>query len=174
LTSSDGGAVEPPARLVEVGRVTKPHGLRGQVVVDLITDRDERVGPGARLHSDVGPLVVASARPQLKRAGHTPRHHWIVAFEGYEGREAVESLRGLVLRAEPIDDPDELWVDDLVGAEVVLTTTGAPVGTCVAVVANPASDLLELDSGALVPVVFVTEHAPGRVVIDPPEGLFDL
>ena len=39
---------------------------------------------------------------------------------------------------------------------------------------NPASDLLVLDSGALVPVVFVTGHAPGHVTIDPPEGLFDL
>jgi 16S rRNA processing protein RimM len=174
LSPSDGTA-EPPAKaLVEVGRVTKPHGLRGQVVVDLITDRDERVGAGARLHSDLGPLVVASARPQLKRAGHTPRHHWIVAFEGYDGREAVESLRGLVLQAEPIDDPDEMWVDDLVGADVVLVSTGESVGTCVAVVANPASDLIELESGALVPVVFVVEHGPDRVVIDPPDGLFDL
>ena len=40
--------------------------------------------------------------------------------------------------------------------------------------ANPAADLLELDSGALVPVVFVVDHAPGRVTIDPPEGLLDL
>ena len=160
--------------LVEVGRVTKPHGLRGQVVVDLITDRDERVGPGAELQTDRGPLVVASARPQPKKAGHTPHNQWVVAFEGYSGREAVEGLRGLILRAEPIDDPDELWVDDLVGAYVVLVSTGASVGTCVAVVANPASDLIELESGALVPVVFVVEHGPDRVVIDPPDGLFDL
>jgi 16S rRNA processing protein RimM len=41
-------------------------------------------------------------------------------------------------------------------------------------VANPASDLLELDSGALVPIVFVVDHAEGRVTIDPPDGLFDL
>jgi 16S rRNA processing protein RimM len=171
--SPSGGTAEPP-KLVEVGRVLKPHGLRGQVLVDLITDRDERVGPGARLRSDAGPLVVATARRRPKRAGHTPHNQWVVAFEGYDGLDAVEGLRGLVLRAEPIDDPDELWVDDLVGAEVVLGATGAPVGTCVAVVANPASDLLELDGGALVPVVFVTEHGPGRVVIDPPDGLFDL
>ncbi len=43
-----------------------------------------------------------------------------------------------------------------------------------AVVANPASDLLELDSGALVPVVFVVDRAPGRIVIDPPAGLFEV
>ena len=39
---------------------------------------------------------------------------------------------------------------------------------------NPAADLLVLDSGALVPVVFITAHEQGRVTIDPPEGLFDL
>ena len=48
------------------------------------------------------------------------------------------------------------------------------MGRCTGVVANPAADLLELDSGALVPVVFVVDHTPGRVTIDPPEGLFDL
>ena len=48
------------------------------------------------------------------------------------------------------------------------------LGRCTAVVANPAHDLLELDSGALVPIVFVVSNEPGRVVIDPPEGLFDL
>ena len=51
---------------------------------------------------------------------------------------------------------------------------GTTRGTCVSVVANPAADLLELDTGALVPVVFVTEHAAGRIVIAPPDGLFDL
>jgi 16S rRNA processing protein RimM len=161
-------------KLVEVGRIARPHGLRGEVVVDLLTDREERVAPGAALVGDAGPLVVATARRQLKRTGHTPRQHWIVAFEGYEGRDAVEGLRGTVLRAEPIDDPDEIWVDDVVGAEVVLAGSGASVGRCVALQANPASDLLELDNGALVPVVFVVEHQPGRVVIDPPEGLLDL
>jgi 16S rRNA processing protein RimM len=39
---------------------------------------------------------------------------------------------------------------------------------------NPAADLLELDSGALVPVTFVVSAAEGVVTIDPPEGLFDL
>ena len=74
--------------------------------------------------------------------------------------------------AEPLDDPDELWVHELVG-EAVVETDGTARGRCVAVVENPAADLLELDSGALVPVVFVVDHADGRIVIDPPAGLFD-
>lgn len=163
--------------LVEVGRITRPHGLRGEVVVVLTTDRDERVAVGSRLETDRGPLqVVTSRREQRKgQQRHNNRYtqHWVVAFEGHVGREAAEALRGLVLRAERIEDPDALWIDDLVGTKVELAS-GDPVGTCVAVIANPASDLLELDSGALVPVVFITSHTAGTVVIDPPDGLFDL
>jgi 16S rRNA processing protein RimM len=158
--------------LLEVGRIGRPHGLRGEVVVRLTTDRDERLAPGSVLQTDAGELVVVAARPHQDR--------WIVSFEGCHRREDVEGLRGKVLRAEALDDPDELWVHDLVGAEVVTAEPagGERVGTCVAVVANPASDLLELDSGALVPVVFVVgvdhEDGRGRVTIDPPEGLLDL
>lgn len=152
--------------LVEVARVGKPHGLKGEVVVKLVTDREERVAPGTVLHTEQGDLVVATSRRHQQR--------WLVRFEGSASREDAEALRGLVLQAEPLDDPDEMWVHDLVGAEVVLAATGERVGTCVSLVANPASDLLELDGGSLIPVVFVTEHTPGRVVVDPPEGLLDL
>lgn len=163
MTGTGAGAEAGP--LLEVGYVAKPHGLRGEVVVRLTTDRVERVAPGTVLHTDGGDLSIVDSRPHQDR--------WIVVFEGVDSREAADRLRGRALRAEPIEDPDELWVHDAVGASVV-TVAGDVVGTCVSVVANPASDLLELDSGALVPVVFVTDRAPGRLTIDPPEGLFDL
>jgi 16S rRNA processing protein RimM len=153
------------ADLLEVGRITKPHGLRGEVVVKLLSDRAGRLDPGAILSSLRGDLVVRTARPHQDR--------WIVAFEGRTSREDADQLRGLVLKAEPVDDPDELWVHQLVGAAVV-TTAGDAVGRCTGVIANPAADLIELDSGALVPVVFVVDHDAERVVIDPPDGLFDL
>ena len=153
------------AALLEVGRITKPHGLRGEVVVNLITDRVERLDPGAVLASERGDLVVRAAR----------RHHdrWIVAFEGRSTREQADELRGLTLRAEAVDDPDELWVHDMVGAAVV-TVAGDAVGRCVGVIANPAADLIELEGGALVPVVFVVDHTAARITIDPPDGLFEL
>ena len=78
-----------------------------------------------------------------------------------------------MLRAAPLDDPDALWVDDLVGASVV-EANGTERGTIVAVVENPAHDLLELDTGALVPVVFVRSVDAGVVTVDVPDGLFDL
>ena len=155
--------------MLEVGRITRPHGLRGEVVVVLTTDRTQRLAPGSVLASDRGDLVVRAARPHQDR--------WIVAFEGLASREDADRVRATVLRAEviddPDDDPDELWLHEVVGAGVV-TVGGDDLGRCVAVVANPAADLIELEGGALVPVTFVVGHGDGRITIDPPDGLFDL
>ena len=77
------------------------------------------------------------------------------------------------MSADPIDDPDELWVHELIGAEVV-DQAGTRRGVVEQVVDNPASDLLELDTGYLVPVRFVTALDPGvTVTVDVPAGLFD-
>ena len=75
--------------------------------------------------------------------------------------------------AEAVDDDTELWVHELIGTTVV-DVAGIERGRCVAVIANPAADLLELEGGALVPVVFVVERTAERVVVDPPAGLFEL
>jgi 16S rRNA processing protein RimM len=161
------GDADSGLTLLEVGRIARPHGLRGEVVVDLVTDRVERLAPGSRLATrrDGFALEVEASRPHQGR--------FIVRFAGVHDREAADGLRSLVLLAEPIDDPTELWVHDAVGAAVV-DVSGTPCGVVAAVVANPASDLLELDTGALVPAVFVVSHAPGRIVIDPPAGLLDV
>jgi 16S rRNA processing protein RimM len=151
--------------LLEVGFVTKAHGIRGEVIVRLTTDRAERVDPRAVLQTKRGPMTVVSSRPHQR--------DWIVLFEGVPDRNAAEELRGLKLLAEPLDDPDALWVHELVGCAVT-EADGTDRGTITAIEVNPASDLLVLASGALVPLTFVTERHPGRVVIDPPPGLFDL
>lgn len=151
--------------MLEVGRVTKAHGVRGEVVVALVTDRLERVAPGSVLFADGRSLRVASSRPHQK--------HHIVSFEGVLSREAADALHGAVLTAEPIDDDDELWVHELIGS-AVMNTAGDRLGTVESVQANPASDLLVLDTGALIPVVFVLSHDGGAVLVDLPEGLLDL
>jgi 16S rRNA processing protein RimM len=140
------------------------------VLVVLTSERTDRLDPGSVLDTDRGPLTV------VRSSRHQDR--WIVQFAGLLDRNAAEAWRGTVLRAEPLDEPvgddDEgIWVHELIGSAVVLVD-GTEVGTVVEVQANPASDLLVLDTEALVPVVFVTDHEPGRVTIDPPEGLFDL
>ena len=79
----------------------------------------------------------------------------------------------MALSAPRIDDDSVIWIDQLFGAEVV-DTGGVSRGVVVDVEANPASDLMVLDSGALVPLTFVIAvDANHRVEIDPPEGLFE-
>lgn len=156
------GSVRP--ELLEVGRIAKPHGVRGEVVVELLTDRHERVEPGSVLTTTSGELVVITSRPHGSR--------WLVTFEGMTDRSHAEALHGATLWAEPIDDPDALWVHDVVGLEVV-SVDGTAHGRVTAVQDNPAHDLLVLEGGALVPVVFIVSNEPDRLVIDPPAGLFD-
>ncbi len=168
-------STDVPPPLLEVGRISKAHGLRGELVVRLTTDRIERVDPGARLFAVVSPsqqgwLKVRTSRPHQTR--------FVVAFEGIADRTGAERWHGAVLRAEPIDDPDATWVHELIGSSVV-TVDGVECGDVESVIDNPASDLLSLADGRLVPLVFVTEGPVVRddrrvVVIDPPEGLLDL
>ena len=166
---STGAAGRPPR--LEVGHIARAHGLRGQVVVELVTNRAERVAAGAVMTDPAGRrFEVASSARQGTVGG---RERWVVGFEGVTTREAAEALRGTVLSGEPIADDEALWVDELIGA-VLVDLEGAPLGTVVAVQANPASDLLVTDSGALVPLRFVRDRQPHRLTIDAPPGLFDL
>jgi 16S rRNA processing protein RimM len=143
--------------------VVRPHGLRGEVVVELVSNRPERARPGAAFSTDTGQLRVRQARPFGGR--------WLMTFDGIDDRPSAERLRDAVLTAPALEDGDALWVHELIGATVVRHGDGATVGTVRAVVANPASDLLELDNGILVPVRFVVETSAGRVEVDAPDGL---
>ena len=157
----------PADPLLEVGRIGRAHGVRGALYVDLMTDRTERLAVGARVQAKGKWLEVQSAKPAGTR--------WLVQFVGLADRTAAEAFVGTPLLAEalPTNADDGWYVHDLIGATVA-DADGQVFGTCVAVVANPAHDLLELDSGALVPVVFITAIIGERVTIAPPEGLFDL
>ncbi|MFM9112537.1 MAG: ribosome maturation factor RimM, partial [Actinomycetota bacterium] len=97
----------------------------------------------------------------------------LVSLVGIDDRTVVETMTNAEVWGEPIADPGVVWVHELIGARVV-GVDGTTHGTCVAVVDNPAHPILELDSGALVPSVFIVAHDSGVVTIDPPEGLFDL
>jgi 16S rRNA processing protein RimM len=135
------------------------------VIVSLVTDRTERLAPGAVLQTARGPLVVDASRPH--------QQSWIVAFEGVLSRNDAETLRNTVLLAERLDDVDADWVHELIGATVT-TVGGDDLGTVQAVEDNPAADLLVLASGALIPMTFVVSSGDGRVTVDLPDGLLDL
>jgi len=166
---------------VTVGRIGRPHGIRGAVVVGVRTDEPElRFAKGAQLDTDpsgVGPLTVAATR---WHSGEL-----LVRFAGVDDRDAAAELRGTWLLVDsatiaPPDDPDEFLDTDLIGLSV-RTADGTAVGT-VGDVLHPAQDVLVVKTpdAREIMIPFVKAIVPevdiksGVVVIDPPEGLLNL
>ena len=166
-----------------VGRVGRPHGLRGEVSIEVRTDDPAgRFAVGSTLATDPaarGPLTVAATRWHSGRL--------LVVFEGCLDRDAAEALRGTLLQIdsadlEPLGDPEEFYDHDLIGLHVV-TVAGEDVGV-VADVLHHGQDLLVVDgagarSGAEIMIPFVIALVPevnlasGKLVVDPPPGLLD-
>jgi 16S rRNA processing protein RimM len=175
-------------REVVVGRIGRPHGIRGELSVEPRTDEPERrFVPGAVLTTEAprGAAPAAAARPQrlTVRAVRWHQDRLLVTFEELADRTAAESARGLVLLAEVPedarpDDPEEFYDHQLVGLRVV-TTDGHEVGEVRAVVHGAAQDLLAVrtDSGPEALVPFVTALVPEvdlagrRVVVADRPGL---
>lgn len=166
-----------------VGRVGRPHGLRGEVTVEVRTDDPaQRFAAGSVLvtnPAERGPLTISSARWHLGGL--------LVMFEGYADRDAAEELRDTFLEIDsadllPLSDPEEFYDHDLVGLSVV-TVAGEKVGT-VKDVLHHGQNLLVVDgSGArrgreilvpfVTPIVPEVDLAAGKLTIDPPPGLID-
>jgi 16S rRNA processing protein RimM len=165
-----------------VGRIRRPHGIRGELSVEVRTDDpEERFVVGSALRTDPaerGPLTVTSRR---WHSGSL-----LIAFEEIADRDAAEDLRGTWLVVDsseigPTGDPDEFHDHELIGLAAV-TVGGEPVGV-VTDVRHHGQDLLVIEPAAgnradlLVP--FVAAIVPevdvpaGRLVIDPPPGLLE-
>lgn len=168
-----------------VGRIVRPHGIRGEVSVEVRTDApSQRFAVGSVLGTDPaasGPLTVESSR---WHAGHL-----LVRFAGVGDRDRAEPLRGVWLTVDsgqmpPPVDENEFYDHQLVGLMVV-TVAGEAVGT-VTDVLHHGQDLLVIEPRAgspgsgevLVPFVAAiaveVDLAAGKLVIDPPAGLLEL
>jgi 16S rRNA processing protein RimM len=165
-----------------VGRITKAHGIAGEVSVDVRTDDpDHRFAEGTTLDTDPperGPLVVQTARWHSGRL--------LVRFVGIPDRNGAEALRGVQLVADSASsrssDEDGYWDHDLIGLQM-RDREGVLVGDVVDVLHLPGSPVLVVraaDDGREALVPFVTAIVPtvdlarGLVVVDPPVGLLDL
>lgn len=161
-----GRSSSPPEGWLAVGHLRRAHGLKGDIFVQLTTDRRERVEPGAELFARGQLLRVATSRV----AGNG---RIIARFEQIADRTEAERWTNAELFAAPIEDPSALWVHEMIGLRVV-DQDGVERGVCASVLANPAAELIETDEGALIPSNFVVAVNDGVIAVDVPAGLFEL
>ncbi|WP_120004709.1 ribosome maturation factor RimM [Nesterenkonia muleiensis] len=176
--------MEEGSERLRVARVGKPHGIRGEVTVQLFTDQPEdRLAPGSVLICEAGKdtadrttstLTVATQRWNKKIC--------LLGFEEIPDRNAAEALRGSVLLADVAShhDEDEGWYSHELEGLSCLTPEGDQLGVVLELVTGPAQDLLlvRTQAGDEVMVPFVEEIVPeidavaGQITLTPPEGLF--
>jgi 16S rRNA processing protein RimM len=165
---------------LQVARIGKPHGIRGEVTVQVLTDAPEdRFVPGTEFvvePATAGPLTVSSARWN--------KDILLLGFEEVADRNTAETLRGakLFIETEELDeDDDEGWYEhELVGLEARVGTQ--VVGKVTALNTMPVQDLLLVTTpeGAEILVPFVEQIVPevnieeGFILLTPPDGLFEL
>jgi 16S rRNA processing protein RimM len=164
-----------------VGRIARPHGLRGQVFVNVDTDfPEERFRPGAELFVERGGALQVITINTVRFHNQRP----VIGFAGIETIEEAEALAGLELRI-PVDrladlPPDTYYRHDLIGCRVE-TRRGDPIGIVEEVEGTLAGSRLVVAGShgeVLIPlaaeICTTIDPAARRIVIDPPEGLLDL
>jgi 16S rRNA processing protein RimM len=163
-----------------VGTIRGPHGIAGEVRVEVTSDVPDRFRAGARLGcAGVGDLEVQSARPAPRRRGSTAEV-LLVRFRGYADRDAAETLRDRALTIERAEARRalagaHLWAD-LIGLRAE-DPAGAALGTVTEVLRAGETDVLvvardgggELLLPALESVVREVDVAGGRIVVRPQE-----
>jgi 16S rRNA processing protein RimM len=164
-----------------VGRIGRPHGVRGEVSIEVRTDSPElRFAPGSVLRTDP-----ASAGPLTIEYFHWHSGRLLLALAGVDDRTRAEELRNVLLVIDIDDnerpeDDEEYYDHQLVGL-AAQTVAGVPIGTVTEVLHLPSQDVLALRhvDGREVLVPFVTSIVPeidlaaGVVRIDAPAGLLD-
>jgi 16S rRNA processing protein RimM len=169
---------------VVVGRIGKPHGIRGEVTLDVRTDEpDRRFAPGTTLRAEAP--AGADRRPASLTVARARWHQstLLVTFEELADRNAAEAARGTVLHAtigpdDMPEDPDEYYDHQLVGLDVV-DLDGTHLGQVKALVHGSAQDLLTVRTpdGRDTLVPFVSALVPevdldaGRIVVADRPGL---
>ncbi len=157
--------------------VVKPHGLRGEVWVDLNTDFPERLPEWPALE------IVGNGEPGRAKVEYVKGivgGRCIVKLKGVDDRDQAEAIRNQILRiarSEIPPPPEGAYYDfQIVGLRVV-TTDGRDLGRIVQIMRTGANDIYETETGILIPavedVVREIDLDEGRVIIEAVEGLLD-
>ena len=148
--------------LVSLGRIAKAHGLRGDVIINLWTDQIQRVQAPTTWTINGEQMLLERSQPY--------QANWLVHLKGVNSREAAEDLRGALIEAEALEIEGALWIHEMIGLPV-FDVQDRMLGTVDSVIANPASDLLDLGADRLIPLSYVVELRQGEaIVVDLPEG----
>jgi 16S rRNA processing protein RimM len=172
-----------PARHLVVGRLRKPHGLKGDVTLFPLTDDPDAVFAPGRPVWLVGLDGEAVAGPLTIERSRAYHREWLVKFEGADGREALEPWRGsfLAVPADQLKPPmdDEVYLHELEGFSVRLSDE-TPLGLVTAVYELPAGLMIEVQGPKrefLLPYkkefVQGVDREARRLVVTPPEGLIE-
>ena len=176
---SDAGSPQGEPLFLAVGKLRRPHGIRGEMLMEVLTDFPERFRAGAVVY--VGPrrvpLTIRSVRPH--------RDMLIIAFEGYGERNQVEALRNLLVTVPADEAPplaeDEVYYHQLLGLRVV-TDEGVTLGRLVEILETGANDvyIVEPEGGggqillpAIDEVVLHIDLERGEMTVHLLEGLLD-
>ena len=163
-----------------VGRVGKPHGVRGDVLVDVITDFPERLTDGVRfgIGDESGPgdfFVVHRVRDHKGR--------WLVSTQGVRDRETIESWRGkyMFLPEQAVEDLPEgyYYEHHLMGLEC-RSAAGEVFGRVTELNFGLGQSRLVVENAgreSMVPyvseIIREVDLEKGFIIVDPPAGLFD-
>jgi 16S rRNA processing protein RimM len=172
--------VTQPDDRVVIGRVVKPHGLKGEVVVEVLTDFPERFSEGLRVLLSGGAFEarearIAAVRPHLGRV--------LLTFEEISDVSTAETLRNAELSVSAADvaarPPGYVYHWEIEGASVV-DAAGRPLGRVAELADAGGRPLLVVETARgprdvpfASPIVVSVDVAGRRVVLDPPPGLLD-
>jgi 16S rRNA processing protein RimM len=160
---------DPPAYLL-VGKLRRPHGVKGEMVMDVYTDFPERLRKGVQVYAgdNYHPLRLRSQRPN----GRT----LLVAFEGYDTPESAGALRNQNLYVPSADRPPlpdgEYYHHQIIGLQVI-TEDSRILGKVVEILSSPANDVYviqpqagpEILLPALKSVILNVDLAQGKMLV---------
>jgi 16S rRNA processing protein RimM len=161
-----------PTTAVSIGRILAPHGVHGELKVELLTDFPERFERGARVWLRGQPTRIEASRPQGRSV--------LLKLEGIADRAAADAVRGeelLLPQPKPLPDEDVFYQHDIVGLAVE-TAAGEALGKVESIFSTGANDVFvvrgaqgELLLPAIEDVVKQIDLESGRVIVELLPGL---
>jgi 16S rRNA processing protein RimM len=181
MTNTTGGRPSQAPKFLLLGEVLRPHGIRGELKLRMLTDYPERIRELETVYLADSPSS-ANVTPYAIEAIRFHHDYGLLKLETVNDRDAAETFRQLFVmvdieHAVPLE-PDEFYLYQLIGLQVI-TEDGSALGTLTEVLETGANDVYIVDSPAhgevLIPVlddiILKTDIAAGVITVRLPDGL---